>query len=148
MICGVKLKMTTTYHPEMDGSSECMNKTINQSLHFHMDHPQKGWVCTLPKIWFAIMSTVNASMGFSNFQPHISCSPHIIPPIIPSTLPANLHSTCSQVEEMICHINTGFNKVQDNLTMAKAFQAHYTNTSCGVEIVYKVSNHMMLLTFH
>ena len=93
------------------------------------------------KFSFAIMNTVNASMGFSNFQPHISCSPHIILPIIPSTLPANLHSTCSQVEEMICHINTGFNKVQDNLT---TFQAHYTNTSCGVEIVYKVSNHMML----
>jgi hypothetical protein len=31
-LCGVKLKMSSAYHPQTDGLSEHMNKTINQSL--------------------------------------------------------------------------------------------------------------------
>ena len=99
--CGVKLKMSMAYHPETDGSSECMNKMINQSLHFHIDCQQKGWVHVLPRIHFAIMNLVNASTRFSNFQLHIGHAPLVIPPIVPSDLPPTLHSVSSCVEEVI-----------------------------------------------
>jgi hypothetical protein len=35
-LSGVKLKMSTTYHPETDGSSEWSNKTIDQMLRYHV----------------------------------------------------------------------------------------------------------------
>jgi Integrase zinc binding domain len=35
-ISGVKLKMSSAYHPETDGSSERSNKTINQMLRYHV----------------------------------------------------------------------------------------------------------------
>lgn len=35
-LTGVKLKMSSLYHPEMDGSSERSNKTINQCLRYHI----------------------------------------------------------------------------------------------------------------
>lgn len=35
-ITGVKLKMSSTYHPEMDGASKRSNKTINQMLRYHV----------------------------------------------------------------------------------------------------------------
>ena len=38
-LCGVKLKMSTAYHPETDRSSKHTNKTINQSLCFHANCP-------------------------------------------------------------------------------------------------------------
>ena len=31
-LTGVKLKMSTSYHPETDGSSEWTNKTVNQAI--------------------------------------------------------------------------------------------------------------------
>jgi hypothetical protein len=31
-LTGIRLKMSTAYHPEMDGSSKWSNKTINQML--------------------------------------------------------------------------------------------------------------------
>ena len=31
-LTGIKLKMSTSYHPETDGSSEWTNKTINQAI--------------------------------------------------------------------------------------------------------------------
>ena len=40
------------------------------------------------------------------------------------------------------------NEAQDNLIMAKIFQAHYANTARGREVEYKVGDRVMLSTFH
>jgi Integrase zinc binding domain len=37
-LAGIKLKMSSAYHPETDGSSECSNKSAIQSLRFHVEH--------------------------------------------------------------------------------------------------------------
>jgi hypothetical protein len=42
ILTGVKLKMSSVYHPETDGASEHSNKTINQCLRYHVNHNQKG----------------------------------------------------------------------------------------------------------
>src|ERR1700678_35980 len=42
-LTGVKLKMSTAYHPQTDGASECTNKTLNQAICYHVDNNQKGW---------------------------------------------------------------------------------------------------------
>jgi len=47
-ITGVKLGMSTAFHPETDGSSEWTNKTVNQCLRYHVTRNQKGWVRALP----------------------------------------------------------------------------------------------------
>lgn len=78
-LCGVKLKILMAYHLEINGSSKCTNKMINQCLHFHVDCQQKDWVQALPKIHFAIMNTVNTLTGFSNFQLHLGHAPRVIP---------------------------------------------------------------------
>jgi len=36
-LTGVKLKMSSAYHPQTDGSSERTNKTINQCVRFHLN---------------------------------------------------------------------------------------------------------------
>lgn len=36
-LTGIKLKMSSLYHPQMDGLSECNNKTINQCIQFHVE---------------------------------------------------------------------------------------------------------------
>ena len=47
-IAGVKLRMSTAFHPETDSSSEKTNKTVNQYLQYHVTRNQKGWVQALP----------------------------------------------------------------------------------------------------
>jgi len=49
-LTGIKLKLSTAYHPATDGVSECTNKTVNQSLRFHVEWNQLGWVHALPRI--------------------------------------------------------------------------------------------------
>lgn len=66
-LAGIKLKMTTLFHPEADGSSERSNKTVNQSIRYHVGRNQKGWVRALHRIRFDIMNSLNASTGFTGF---------------------------------------------------------------------------------
>jgi hypothetical protein len=35
-LTGIKLKMSTSYHPQTDSASEHTNKTVNQALHFYV----------------------------------------------------------------------------------------------------------------
>lgn len=81
-LTGVKLKMLTAYHPELDRVSKLTNKTIIQCIHFAVECNQQGWVHTLPKVWFDIMNTINASTGFLPFQLCFRKAVHILPPII------------------------------------------------------------------
>jgi hypothetical protein len=85
-LTGIKLKLSSSYHPQTDGSSERTNKTINQCIRYHVRRNQKGWVQALPRVRFNIMNSVNASTGFSNFQIRLGRSPRLIPPLVPNTL--------------------------------------------------------------
>jgi len=55
-LIGSKLKMSSGYHPETDGSTERANRTITQMLRQCMDPKQTDWVSKLPSIEFALNS--------------------------------------------------------------------------------------------
>ena len=103
-LTGVKLKMSSGYHPKTDGSRKWTNKMVNQAIHFHVERNQKGWVCALPRICFCIMNTINASMGYSGFQLCLGRSPCIIPPIVPSRLSPKLRSAGTAAETVIAQL--------------------------------------------
>jgi hypothetical protein len=67
-LSGIRLWMSTSYHPETDSSSEQTNKTVNQMVRYHVQCNQKGWAKTLPLIHFQLMNTPNASTKYSGFE--------------------------------------------------------------------------------
>jgi RNase H-like domain found in reverse transcriptase/Reverse transcriptase (RNA-dependent DNA polymerase)/Integrase zinc binding domain len=143
-LTGVKLKMSTSYHPETDGSSERTNKTVNQAIRYHVDNNQKGWLAKLPRIRFAIMNTVNASTGFSGFQLKTGRSPRIIPPLIPLSPDATPEQTTAH--EIITRITLDVKEAQDNLLAAKIRQAYHANEHRAPEDIYEVGDLVMLST--
>jgi RNase H-like domain found in reverse transcriptase/Integrase zinc binding domain len=50
----VKLKMSSAYHPEMDGSSKRSNETVNQLLHYHVKRNQKDEYAHFPASVFKL----------------------------------------------------------------------------------------------
>ena len=66
-LIGTKLKMSSVYHPQMDGSMEHMNRTIGQMLWQCISPDQKDWVGKLPTIQFAINSARLESTGYAPF---------------------------------------------------------------------------------
>jgi len=147
-LSGVKLKMSTAYHPETDSSSEQSNKTIDQMLRYHVRRNQKGWVRALPRIRFQIMNSVNASTNFSGFQLHLRRSPRIIPPIIPLTLPDELIDAGKLALTVINNIETDVAQACDNLLHAKIQQAHHASASRSADPNYSIGDAVMLSTFN
>jgi hypothetical protein len=145
-LTGVKLKMTSAYHPETDGSSEHSNKTINQMLRYHVMRNQKGWVRALPRIRFQIMNTVNASMGFSGFQLHLGRSPRVIPPMIPETLPEELQDAGVTATSLIEQLQDDVAQARDNLLLEKITQSHHASANRAPDPAYKVNKLVMLST--
>jgi len=146
-LTGVKLKMSTAYHPQTDGSSERSNKTVNQCLRYHVQRNQKGWVAALPLIRFQIMNSVNGSTGYSGFQLLMGRSPRLIPPFLP---PSNTDRTpeLERATELIERIKWDVEDAKDHLLEAKCMQAFYANKDRGQEDVFKVGDKVMLSTLH
>ena len=147
-LTGVKLKMSSSYHPETDGASEHSNKTVVQCLRFHVKRNQSGWSRALPLVRFNIMNTINISTGFSPFQLRMGHSPRLIPPLIPNLAPVPDKINQSVAIELIGRIKCDVSEAQDNLLAAKISQVEFANRRCGDEIIYEVGERVMLSTKH
>ena len=150
-LTGVKLKMSSSFHPETDGSSERTNRTIIQSLRFHVERNQKGWARALPLVRFNYLNTVNASTGFTPFQLLTGANPRIIPPLFHddvSAAKAELGDAATAAGDIISRVETDVMEAQDNLLLAKSHQAFAANSRRSDEIIYRVGDRVLLSTFH
>ena len=142
-LTGIKLKMSSAYHPQSDGSSERTNKTVIQCIRFAVEWDQRGWVQALPKVRFDIMNTLNASTGFTPFQLHFGRSACMLPPIVPPI--EGEHEEIS-AQEIIANMRPTQLEAQDNLLEAKISQAFQANKSQSLTFPFKVGDQVILST--
>ena len=143
---GVKLKLSTEYHPEMDGSSEHTNKTVNQALHYHVERNQLGWVHALPRVHFDMMNTINKSTGFTPFQLQFSRSLRVIPLLIP----AKPSATVADIDawHVIHRLELDVLEAQDNLLKAKISQSLQANKQWSLKFPFSIGSRVHLSTLH
>jgi hypothetical protein len=65
---GTKLLMSTAYHPQTDGATERVNRTVTQILRSFVRPDQLDWASKLAPVEFAINSSVSSSTGYSPFE--------------------------------------------------------------------------------
>jgi hypothetical protein len=82
-ILGTKLMMSTLFHPEMDGASQQVNRSIGQILRTMVEPNQTHWVDKIPLVEFAINSNISSSTGFAPFELNYGCMPTLIGGITP-----------------------------------------------------------------
>jgi hypothetical protein len=144
-LTGVKLKMSTTAHPQSDGSSERTNRTVNQCLRFHVERNQKNWVKALPRVRFALMNTVNKSTGLAPFELKSGHRPRVIPALTTAETSPYLKWDPLELLQQI-QLNVG--DAKDNLLLAKVTQAYQANATRSPEIDLNVDEYAMLSTLH
>jgi hypothetical protein len=67
-ICNVKINLTSSYHPQTDGQTEVVNKSIKNYLrHFGADY-QDDWDTLLVFAEFAFNNSKHESSGFTPFK--------------------------------------------------------------------------------
>ena len=60
--------MSTAFHPQTDGVSECSIRTIMQILCSMISPNQKDWAEKVPMVKFTINSSVSGLTGFAPFE--------------------------------------------------------------------------------
>jgi transposase InsO family protein len=67
-ILGVKLKLSTAYHPQTDGQTEIMNQYIDQRLRPFVSYYQDNWSDLMPIMDHAQLVLPHDSIGMSPFR--------------------------------------------------------------------------------
>jgi transposase InsO family protein/predicted aspartyl protease len=62
-ILGIKLKLSTAYHPQTDGQTEIMNQYLDQRLRPFIDYYQDNWSELLPMMDYAQLTLPHSSLG-------------------------------------------------------------------------------------
>ena len=67
-LMGMKLLMSTSVHPQMDGATEQANHSIGQVLRALVHNSQNDWAEHCPMVEFALNSSLSASTGYVPFE--------------------------------------------------------------------------------
>jgi hypothetical protein len=67
-ILGTKLLMSTSFHLQTDGQSECAIRNVTQILRTVVCPDQTNWVEKIDMVEFAINSSVSESTGYAPFE--------------------------------------------------------------------------------
>ena len=130
-----KLAMSTAFHPETDGQTERMNRTLEQMLRAYSNKQQDNWDELLPYCEMAYNNSKNVSTGYSPFFLNYGQD---------MSLPANLliNNDYSEsaaiepivstdgnaaVETILTDLRDTLITVQSNLTKAQAYQKKYAD---------------------
>ncbi|UYV68065.1 hypothetical protein LAZ67_5002947, partial [Cordylochernes scorpioides] len=66
-LSGISHLKTTAYHPQINGLTERLNKTLTDMLSMYVDVEQKNWDEVLPFVTFAYNTAKQETTGFSPF---------------------------------------------------------------------------------
>jgi hypothetical protein len=92
---GTKLKFSSAFHPQTDGQTEVINRSLSNLLCCLVTDHHTTWDLLLPQAEFAYNSSVNRSTRLSPFEIVTGCRPQV--PLDLTPLP--LHSPTSQGAE-------------------------------------------------
>lgn len=107
-----------------------------------------GWVQTLPHICMHLHDKHNQHIyGIFQVPTASGTLTHLIPPIIPTSLPAELQPAGSP-GAILSKMTNEVADVKDDLLLAKPTQASVVNTTYRLKIQYQVGDKVMLSTFH
>src|SRR5260221_1475380 len=76
-LLGVKLTPSTSYHPQTDSQTECVNQEIEVYLRVFISHQQDDWANWLPLVEFAYNHKVHTATHQTLFELDTRQHPHL-----------------------------------------------------------------------
>jgi hypothetical protein len=110
---GVKLTMSTAYHPQTDGQTERVNQCLEMYLRCAIHDSPKQWKKWLPlaELWYN--SSFHSSLGCSPFKALYAYEPNL------ALTPTVSTETSATVTEMIQHRELHLQALKDHLATAQ-----------------------------
>ena len=95
---GVKSTMSTAFHPQTDGETECVNQELEQYLQVFRNVQQDNWAEIIPFMEFAHNSRQDSATGRSPFEIWYGFQLEFLPPV-------NFTTKIPVVEEHLCTLD-------------------------------------------
>ena len=134
--------MSTSFHPETDGSSERSNKTIIESLRHYVNNHHSDWADHLINVEIAMNNSVNATTSKTPTELLYGSTIRLFPSLNPR---AN-DITVPAVSDYLERIQDSIATARDLHTMAKTTQTTYANQHRRKEPNYQVGDMVYLNT--
>lgn len=120
-LLGAKLLMSTAFHPQTDGATERVNRSIGQILRSVVRPDQRDWVTRCPMVEFAINTSVSATTGHPPFAVNYGYSPHMIRTIPPEL---DVHPGVVAFANRAIHYLAD---AHDGVIASRVFQTHFAD---------------------
>jgi hypothetical protein len=146
---GVKISLSTAYHPETDGGTEIANAFLEQYLRKYINYAQDDVFEWLPMAEFAANNTVNASTQVSpffankGFHPRMSFGP---PRPIERSSSKRLRESNTAGNDFVTKMSDILEVLRTNLTSAKAAQENSANANRSPAPAYRAGDEVYLDT--
>jgi Chromo (CHRromatin Organisation MOdifier) domain len=137
-LMGVKLLMSTAYHPQTDAMAERAIRGVSQILRGVVTPDQSDWADRLPMVEFAINSSINESTGFAPFELTYGAMPRIFHKVDITPY----QGVKSFAEKALTNLAIA----HDSIIASRSFQAHYANRSRSAEEPLKEGDLVYLST--
>jgi hypothetical protein len=144
-LLGTSLNMSTAFHPETDGQSERMNRTLEQMLRSYVNYKVNDWDEYLVSCEIAYNNSIQSSSGYSPF--YLNCGYHMRLPSPISVVDINRSSTNQSANEMVQRMNETLQLAKQHLKKAQDSQTKYANRH-RQHVVFNVDDQVLLSTAH
>ncbi|OJT01681.1 Transposon Ty3-I Gag-Pol polyprotein [Trametes pubescens] len=138
-LMGVKLLMSTSFHPQTDGLSERTICSITQILRTMVSPDQLDWYEKLPLAEFTLNSATSSTTGFAPFKLNYGYLPRSMSGIRTDT---PFHG----VREFAQRALTNFEMAHDAIIDSRVSQAFQANKHCQAEPEFEVGDLVYLST--
>jgi hypothetical protein len=119
-MCGTSLRMSTAFHPQTDGQSEAVNKTIAMYLRCMTGDRPRQWVRWLPWAEFCYNSSFHSALKTTPFRVVYGRDPPALPDYEPG------HSRTSAVDSELQDRDLFLSDVRSRLLQAQEYaKLHY-----------------------
>jgi hypothetical protein len=139
-LTGTNLAMSTAFHPQTDGQTERMNRTLEDMLRATANYEQDNWDESLITLEIAYNNSIQASTGFSPF--FLNSGQH---PNLPMLTAVKSESSNPTANDFLERISKGLTQAKQNLKDAQERQTKYANQNRR-EMKFKVGDQVLLST--
>ena len=137
-LLGVKLKLSTAFHPQTDGQTERMIQSVIQILRAAIWPDQRDWTLKIPMTEFAINSSVNKTTGFAPFELIYGHLPQMVTFIPPSEF--------TGVQDFTQKALDNLQSAHDTILINRVRQAIQANKHRSPDLLLKVGDLVYLST--
>jgi len=137
---GIKIHMSTAYHPQSDGQTEVTNKTLEQYLRHYVAHAQNDWDEYLTTAEIAYNNAIHATTKLAPFEVARGFRPNFVPPPAPLQ---QLQSVVPDVDAFTRRFDRLTQQARDAMHWAQVGQAKAANKS-RAPVAFKVGQWVWL----